>query len=687
MPFRKSGDVTAEKTGKVGGWTDVGLSARGGVAQGLAQLLGAGGDLIETGKGLTVQGVQALEERGLAPSGTVEALKLQLGKQDLGPLGVLGTGAKTAGTVAALKMGASPGQAKAVGNMVPTPTRMPTTRDVEAVTGAPKVYHEPQTRAGKYAKTVGQFAPGALMPAPSLLARVENAVVPAIASEAAGQATEGTPLEPAARVAAALAGGVGVSLLNRPGPTTRMLAENSRAASDQDILIAEALRRDAADRGITLTMPEALQQVTENGTGLGRLQRVLEGTRAGSERLGPVMAERPGQVRQAVTDFADSLAPPAPNPYVLGQQAQTSADDVLTGVRQQINANARPWYEALTTEQLPMGSPAAQQLVQNPAYVEALGRVRGNPILNGPIAHLPDNNLAVVNEVVKELDTLAQNARPNPAASTGSAQLSAAYDATRQQVDDLASAVSEPWRLARSMVASGREAFLDPAQAGPLGAISRSPKIAAQTGALFPSAPPEGAAAVTGQAIEMLPPDVAAGLVRQHLVNSLNEGTQNLQSGPNQWGGAKFSATIAGNPEQRATLMAGVEGAGGDQLDFSRLLAALDATGKRQAPGSQTAYNMEDLRRLGEAGTVGEGVKAVASGPSMFRRFGDALQSWQVERNAAELARAMLADPQRATEILLEARRRLPPGQALQELERIALTTGQSRPLELPSAP
>lgn len=67
--------------------------------------------------------------------------------------------------------------------------------------------HEPTTRVGRYARTVGAFAPNALIPG-SGAARLARVVVPAVTSEAAGQMTEGSPLEPAARIGGALAGGV-----------------------------------------------------------------------------------------------------------------------------------------------------------------------------------------------------------------------------------------------------------------------------------------------------------------------------------------------------------------------------------------------------------------------------------------------------------------------------------------------
>jgi hypothetical protein len=66
--------------------------------------------------------------------------------------------------------------------------------------------YEPQTRAGRYAQTVGEFLPAALT-GPGGIARraVMGAAVPGVASEAAGEATQGTALEPYARIGAAVA--------------------------------------------------------------------------------------------------------------------------------------------------------------------------------------------------------------------------------------------------------------------------------------------------------------------------------------------------------------------------------------------------------------------------------------------------------------------------------------------------
>src|SRR5262245_38865827 len=74
-------------------------------------------------------------------------------------------------------------------------------RGVEAVTGP---LYEPKTTAGQYAQTAGEFLPAALA-GPGTLARriVGGAIVPGLASEAAGQTAQAVApgMEPYARMA------------------------------------------------------------------------------------------------------------------------------------------------------------------------------------------------------------------------------------------------------------------------------------------------------------------------------------------------------------------------------------------------------------------------------------------------------------------------------------------------------
>lgn len=80
-------------------------------------------------------------------------------------------------------------------------------------------FYEPKTTPGEYARTVGEFAPLAISGPGGIAARAARVAVPAGASETAGQLTEGTALEPWARLAGAMAGGAALQRAVTPMPT------------------------------------------------------------------------------------------------------------------------------------------------------------------------------------------------------------------------------------------------------------------------------------------------------------------------------------------------------------------------------------------------------------------------------------------------------------------------------------
>lgn len=95
-----------------------------------------------------------------------------------------------------------PGPISSVLEKIPTSK---TIRDaVEAQTGE---FYKPQTKAGRYAETVGEFLPGSMIGPGGIAAKAATGAAAALGSEAAGQYTEGTKAEPWARVAGALVGG------------------------------------------------------------------------------------------------------------------------------------------------------------------------------------------------------------------------------------------------------------------------------------------------------------------------------------------------------------------------------------------------------------------------------------------------------------------------------------------------
>jgi hypothetical protein len=112
--------------------------------------------------------------------------------------------------------------------------------------------YNPQTTTGEYAQTVGEFVGGG--------AGAKAGVVAGLASEGAGQATEGTPFEMPARIGAGL---IAPAALARRAPAT---TSNLLRATDPDQIAAANLLQQA---GVTPTAGQATQN---------RTLRMIEGT-------------------------------------------------------------------------------------------------------------------------------------------------------------------------------------------------------------------------------------------------------------------------------------------------------------------------------------------------------------------------------------------------------------------------
>ena len=124
--------------------------------------------------------------------------------------------------------------------------------------------------AGKYLSTAGEFAGGAgVMSGPK--AMVKYGVVPGVGSEAAGQATEGTALEPYARLAAAIAAPIAANALtkgvqNIVSPMAGEITPSRKAAVD--VLRREGIEPTAGQIvGTTAAEPQLYR---EAATAAGR---------------------------------------------------------------------------------------------------------------------------------------------------------------------------------------------------------------------------------------------------------------------------------------------------------------------------------------------------------------------------------------------------------------------------------
>lgn len=115
--------------------------------------------------------------------------------------------------------------------------------------------YQPQTTAGEYAGTVGEFLPAAIGGPAGLARRAGVAVTAGLGSEAAGQATEGTALEPVARVVGAFAAPMAISRANKTAAAfSKRASEVPTVAAQHDA--ARAAYKAVDNAGIKFTAQE-----------------------------------------------------------------------------------------------------------------------------------------------------------------------------------------------------------------------------------------------------------------------------------------------------------------------------------------------------------------------------------------------------------------------------------------------
>lgn len=530
-------------------------------------------------------------------------------------------------------------------------------------------YYQPQTVAGEYSRTLGEFMPGALAPG-GALTRAASVAVPAVTSETAGQIARGmsggerdTLAEGLARLGGGLLGGVGVGGVGAVrGGADISLRNAAESVTPQNQQLAAALRRDAQAMGVDLTNAEAIQQVTGGGSGLGRLQRVVEGQ---TSRMAPMFGQRPAQVQQAIAAELNRLGPNV-EPSALAGQTQAAASGVLRRMNQRVNESANPFYEALPGQTVDEGAMAF--LNSDPTYQAASRQLMGQPEL-AALAPAAPNDLSTINRVIQQMDQLEEAATPAMGNTQANRTLSAQRGASGEIAKEIAAQASPDYRMALQTGATGRAAFVDPLARGPIGTLAGQsdarPNLAGQTDALFPNQPFEGQASETAQALQLMgeiDPTVGGPLVRQHLARQAMEAQQDLATGANQFGGANFAARAFGNPEQRRTVMGAIDVTAPppSPLAFpplnpnapqampsdpmAQLVEVLQATGQRQRAGSETAFNAEAIQNLRGGNLASGAVKSVTNPLGVPARIGQGVDDFLARRNAETLADLLMAN-------------------------------------------
>jgi hypothetical protein len=523
--------------------------------------------------------------------------------------------------------------------------------------------HKPATTAGEYAQTVGEFAPSAFLGPVGAGQKLLNAgrvvgdwLIPAIMSETAGQVTKGTAAEPWARAAGGIGANVGAATVRaRSDAPARTVRDATRNLTQAELDAAQRLHETAARLGVPLSGPEAIQAATNGATKLGDVQRVVEGSTSGGAVTSRFYADRPERVRTAAEAAFDTIAPPSAAPSTLGPRAAEAATGAIDDVRHGINAATRPAYQA--AERHTLAQADFDPIAADPAFRASLQRLREDPVLGPHYRNQPDNSVAVIDAVTKDMRdrSVALGNRQNPGFQSQAAGMygSGAAEA-RDIARDPARGGVRAYDDALTMQEQARRQNLEPLEQGPLGRVAAATDTRSAYGELLPQRPHVGGdreLVDTIMRLEARDPGAAGALVRQSMADTFDESTRRLVGGENQYGGARFAKDVAGTTQQQTNLDAVLGTVNRSSLpqpgpsamnrpaEVSDLLDVFRATGQRKPQGSATEFNRQMAADLSEAPLTSAAAGALRSGgTSIPLAVRDQVQRAWLGRNTNTLA-------------------------------------------------
>jgi len=519
----------------------------------------------------------------------------------------------------------------------------------------------PETRVGKLAAEGLNFAgQAAALPigGATALGRAAVGAASGLASEGAGQITEGTAAEPYARLAGALAPVGAAAVAQAPSRAQRTVARTLDDIPQVDradvIARAQALLDDARAADVPLSTAGAIDAASNGVTDLSGFQRHVEAM----GRMRPFYAGAGDRTDAAARRAFDEVAEVPAAPSAIGPAAGRAAEQEIGATQAGINRETRPLYQEAERASI---TPEVQQALAagDPLYARTLAEIRSDPSLNRTIAGLPDDSVAVQDLVSRRMSETAREARTPGTASASNLRAEnlddarasvdeAAFTATGSRAADGAEpAVAGALERARAAQAQLRTERLEPLMRGPLGKIAAQDTTTQQAiSALFPTGDDllANGQREIGDAMARLSernPWAARQLVRAHAEGVFNKAAKDLQTGPNAAQGAKFAVAYRGNPQQALNNDAALRAVSGDAVadGFNRLLDVFEAMGRRQAVGSKTAYNTEELARMKQGGLAERFAANLATGGiKLPARIIAKLEEWRLGRNLDQLA-------------------------------------------------
>jgi hypothetical protein len=223
--------------------------------------------------------------------------------------------------------------------------------------------YEPKTVPGEYARTISEFLPATLMSGGGNIAANAGryAVVPAIASETAGQATKGSGSEPWARGLTALAAG-GIGALN------------------DSAVVGKAVPKDTSAILAAKQLAQFYERDRPNISNIGVDDSLLSNASSGVIDRAERIAVRGGDAKDTLSNYVDMRRAQLPQDLskaISEKFPEQNYPQLLDKIKNDAQAAAKPAYKA-AYEAVPS--------VDDPIINEALGRLKQTPYYNQAIS-------------------------------------------------------------------------------------------------------------------------------------------------------------------------------------------------------------------------------------------------------------------------------------------------------------
>jgi hypothetical protein len=402
-----------------------------------------------------------------------------------------------------------------------------------------------------------------------------------------------------------------------------------RNVTPEQLRMADLLMKDSARMGSPITGAEAIAQVTGNKSLLGT-QRFVENAQSSQPIMNQFMTDRPAGQRQAFEGAVQNIGPQPTSATPLNMR--NAAGQLISGAEKSLTENVKPMYNragnlAVYPEPAVLANPKIQEAINKVTATAEYGVKGGNPnqfeTLIAAKKYLDDEYKGQMNAVTGlkkgagEITATAANELSNYLKENSPAYKQGAYNFQTAQTQQL-----------------------NPLRQGPVGQIAEGAD-AAQV--LMPPKPVSLYPADIKRTVELLrrkDPEAVPSFVRQQLEANFNEAAQNLQGGPNQMGGPKFAANIAGNKQQKDNLRTLITESSGMQAyqGFEKFLETMEAQGQRLPANSATTFN--EMARQ----EMGAGLLSKAATPLQPSRVAKFFEEYQMGNNSKKLAE-MLVDP------------------------------------------